>query len=78
MIKIFKSKFERGFSLRDFTVHSDGAILVDVGVVFYICYSGLLLLCIIIILFILWLIYFIHSVFRTHISSCVRGGIKHP
>jgi hypothetical protein len=32
----------------------------------------------IIILFILWLFYFIHLVFRTHVSSCVRSGIKHP
>jgi hypothetical protein len=32
----------------------------------------------IIVLFILWLIYFIHLAFRTHVSSYVRGGIKHP
>jgi hypothetical protein len=33
---------------------------------------------IIIILFILWSLYFIHLAFRTHVSSCVRGRIKHP
>jgi hypothetical protein len=39
--------------LRDFTVHFDGASPADVGVVFYSCYSGLLLFCIIIIIIII-------------------------
>jgi hypothetical protein len=32
---------------------------------------------IIIILFIQYLIYFIHLAIRTHVSSCVRDGINH-
>jgi hypothetical protein len=50
------------------------------GVVF-ICIFWTVLFCIIIIvvLFILgFTLFFIHLVFRTHVSSCVHGGIKHP
>jgi heme/copper-type cytochrome/quinol oxidase subunit 2 len=49
------------------------------GVVF-ICIFWTVLFCIIIIvLFILgFALFFIHLAFRTHVSSCVRGEIKHP
>jgi hypothetical protein len=51
-----------------------------VGVVFslFILDCMVMYIYIIIILFILWLLYFIHLAFRTHVSSCVRGGIKNP
>jgi hypothetical protein len=42
------------FSLRDFAAHSDGVSPADVGVVFYSCYSGLLL-------FLYYYYYFIYS-----------------
>jgi hypothetical protein len=69
-----------GFYLRDFTAHSDGASLADAGVVYSFVHSGLYghVFIFIIVLFILLLSYFIHLVFRTYVSSCVRGGIKHP
>jgi hypothetical protein len=61
-----------GFSLRDFAAHSDGASPADVGVVFYSCYSGLLLLCIIIIvLFILRFVLF-YSFSLSYVRLVVR------
>jgi hypothetical protein len=51
-----------------------------VGVVFslFILDCMVMYIYIIIVLFIMWLLHFIHLAFRTHVSSCVRDGIKHP
>jgi hypothetical protein len=68
-----------GFYLRDFATHSDGVSPAGVWrcILLYIldCYCFVLLL-----LFCLFgdLSYFIHLTFRTHVSSCARGGINHP
>jgi hypothetical protein len=49
-----------------------------VGHCILLCILDCILFCIIIIvLFIQCLIYSIHLAFRTHVSSCVRGGINH-
>jgi hypothetical protein len=68
-----------GLYLRDFATHFDGVSPAGVWhcTLLYIldcyCFVLLLLFCL------FWdLSYFIHLTFRTHISSCVRGGIKHP
>jgi hypothetical protein len=68
-----------GLYLRDFANHSDGVspagvwrciylYILDCFVLYYyycFVYSGIYFI-------------FIHLAFRTHVSSCVRGGIKHP
>jgi hypothetical protein len=68
-----------GLYLRDFATHSDWVSPVGVRRCIYLyildcyCFVLLLLFCL------FWdLSYFIHLAFRTHVSSCVRGGINHP
>jgi hypothetical protein len=68
-----------GFYLRDFATHSDGVSPAGVWRYILLYIMDCILFCIIIIvLFIQCLIYSIHLAFRTHVWSCVRGGINHP
>jgi hypothetical protein len=59
------------FYLRDFAAHSDGVSPVDVGVVFYSCYSGLLLFCIIIIIVLFILRFFLFYSFSLSYARLV-------
>jgi hypothetical protein len=72
--------FLLGLYLSDFAVHSDRVSPVNVRRHIFTVILGCVLSCtfIIIVLFILWLLYFIHLAFNTHVSSYVRDRINHP
>jgi hypothetical protein len=69
-----------GFLFERFAAHSDGASPAYAGIVYSLFILDCMVLYLYLLLFCLFwnLSYFIHLAFRTHVSSCVHGGINHP